>query len=373
MVFTGKAIYDSGVFDTVAEDVSDIIGMISPSETPLLDAIGNPQRPAQNVLHEWLEDALSPNTLSSSATVNTAGQNVPVHVAGVAVGTFLQVGAVVKNTRTGEYLQISATAANTITFTRAFGGTTAATIVAGDTLFVISDAALEGADVTVDTSRPRSRKNNYTQIFKKDVIVSGTVQSVNHLGGISSEFDYQKQKKIREALRDLEKAFIQGKSSGNSLGSASAYRTFKGVWDHIQTNSTSLGTLTPDLLDDVIENAWANGATDLDVIVVDANWKRLIDSFNQTRVQVSQEASNYRRRITYYEGTFGSQMVMLNRWMPTNSLMVLSKDRVKILPLQGRSFNFQMVAKTGDAEKGMILGEYTVEVKNEEGLAKAYG
>jgi hypothetical protein len=45
---------------------------------------------------------------------------------------------------------------------------------------------------------------------------------------------------------------------------------------------------------------------------------------------------------------------------------------VKLLPLQGRSFAYQEVAKTGDATKGQIVGEYVLEVKNESGCAKLY-
>lgn len=373
MVFTGRAVYDTSVFDGIAEDVSDIIGMISPAETPLLDRLGDPAQAAQNVYHEWLEDALSPNTIVSSVTVNTAATVLGVHVGGQNIGTYWQVGAVVVVKRTGEYLQVSATSAGSLTFTRAFGGTTAATIVAGDELFVVSDVGLEGADVSVDTSRPRSRKNNYTQIFKKDIIVSGTVQAVNMLGGIQNEFDYQKMKKVKETLRDLEKAAIQGKSSANTLGSATAYRTFKGIWDFISTNSTSMATISADTLNDTIQLAWNNGATDLDIIVCDPNWKKVIDKFNDTRILVSDSKGSYTRRISMYEGTFGTQEVLLSRWMPRNSLMVLSSQRVKVMPLKGRSYQYMDVARSGDSAKGMVLGEYTVEVKNEEGLAKAYG
>lgn len=373
MVFTGRASYDTGVFDGIAEDVSDIIGMISPAETPLLDRLGDPAQSAQNVLHEWLEDALSPNTIVSSSTISSAGTALGVHVSGQSVGTYLQSGMQVKVKRTGEYIQISATTANTLVITRAFGGTSAATIVAGDELFIISDVGLEGADVSVDTSRPRTRKNNYTQIFKKDIIISGTVQAVNMLGGIANEYDYQKMKKIKETIRDLEKAAIQGKSSGNSLGSASAYRTFAGIWDQITTNSTSIATIDPDSLNTVVQNAWNNGAGDLDLIVCDANWKKVIDKFNDTRILTSDTKNSYTRKISLYEGTFGTQEVLLSRWMPANSLMVLSSQRVKVMPLKGRSYQYMDVAKTGDSNKGMVLGEYTVEVKNEEGLAKAYG
>lgn len=54
MPFTGRAIYDSDgtnvVFSGVAEDVSDVISMISPFETPLLDALQQATFPARNVL-----------------------------------------------------------------------------------------------------------------------------------------------------------------------------------------------------------------------------------------------------------------------------------------------------------------------------------
>lgn len=373
MVFTGKAIYDTGVFDTIAEDVADQIGMISPYETPFLDILGDAPFAADNVLHEWLEDELSPVTVVSSLTTTPAATAIPVYRAGDAeVGQNYQVGAVFKNQTTGEYLQVTAVAANTLTFSRGFAGTSAATITNGDNLYMISDASLEGADVTVDTSRPRARLSNYCQIFKKDVIISGTTQAVNHLG-VSNEWEYQKMKKMRENLRDLEKAVILGKLSGNTLGSATAYRTFKGVWDFISTNSSSLGTLTPDTLDDVIKLGWDNGGIDNNIILVDATWRRVLDRFNADKMYVTQGENDYRRKVTLYESTYGTMQIVLCRWMPVRTLMVLATDRIEVLPLRGRSFRFIDVAPTGDAMKGMLLGEYTIQLKNEKGMAKAYG
>lgn len=378
MAFSGRAIHSTGVFDTVAEDVNDLISMISPFETPVLDAIGDAPRPANNVLHEWLEDSLNPNTIvsSSAITSTTAATSLMVHVGGSAVTGYLQSGMVLKVVGTGEYVQISAvTGGDNILVTRAFGGTLAASYGASANLYLISDAALEGADVSTDTSRPRSRKTNYTQIFKKDIIVSGTVQAVQHLGGVSNEYEYQKDKRLKEILRDLEKATIQGKLSGNSIGTASVYRTMKGIWDFITTNVGTLSTatsLTPTALDSIVGMAWDRGGTDNNLIVADANFKKVIDTFNNSRVRTVNEEDKYRQSITEYESTFGIQRVILGRWMPTNSLMVISTNRIRVLPLNGRSFAHTEVARTGDAQKGMILGEYTVEVMNEDGMAKLY-
>jgi hypothetical protein len=374
MPFSGRAFYDTGVFDGTAEDVSDQISMISPSETPLLDALGDAPRAASNVLHEWLEDSLNPNTIISSGTLAPATTALPAHVNGLGVGNYFQVGTVMKVNRTGEYMQLSQTTLNTLTLTRGAMGTVAATIAAGDDIAVISDAALEGADVTVDTSRSRTRLTNYTQIFKKDIIVSGTVQAVNMLGGIADEFAYQKTKKLREMMRDFEKAVILGKLSGNTIGSSTAYRTMRGIWDFITTNVTSTGTLNPDVLDNIIEGAWAQGATDTDIIVVDNTWKRVIDQLSGPYVRVTQTDTIYRRKITTFEGSYGSHQVVMSRWMPKKSLMVLSSNRVRVVPLRGRSFQFDdTIARTGDSKKGMVFGEYTVEVLNQEGLAKAFG
>jgi hypothetical protein len=56
MSFTGKATYGAGSsLPEMAEDVSDIIGIVSPFETPLLDHLGDPNRLAMSTRHEWLE------------------------------------------------------------------------------------------------------------------------------------------------------------------------------------------------------------------------------------------------------------------------------------------------------------------------------
>jgi hypothetical protein len=59
MPFTGKATYGAGAtLPELMEDVSDVVGIVSPYETPLLDHLGDSKRPAHSTVHEWLEDAL---------------------------------------------------------------------------------------------------------------------------------------------------------------------------------------------------------------------------------------------------------------------------------------------------------------------------
>ncbi|MGN6724946.1 MAG: SU10 major capsid protein, partial [Tepidisphaeraceae bacterium] len=63
MSFSGKATYSAGdSLPEIAEDVTDLVSINSPHETPLLDVIGDAPRPARSTVHEWLEDSLLPNT-----------------------------------------------------------------------------------------------------------------------------------------------------------------------------------------------------------------------------------------------------------------------------------------------------------------------
>lgn len=193
---------------------------------------------------------------------------------------------------------------------------------------------------------------------KKDVIVSGTAEAVTLLGGIQDEFTYQQQQRIREILRDLEKAVVLGILSNNSIGSATARRTLKGVRSYIATNAQSVGpTLTESWLGNSIKAAWDNGGTDVDVILAGVNYKRLIDQYNASRKLIGNEDAKFSNLVTEYESTFGVMKVVLSRWMPSSELLILSSQRVKVLPLQGRSFQFKEVASTGDSRKGMVLGE----------------
>lgn len=53
MPFTGKATYSAGTdLPEVVQDVSDVIGLVSPFETPLLDHLGDAPRAAGSVVHE---------------------------------------------------------------------------------------------------------------------------------------------------------------------------------------------------------------------------------------------------------------------------------------------------------------------------------
>jgi len=51
--------------------------------------------------------------------------------------------------------------------------------------------------------------------------------------------------------------------------------------------------------------------------------------------------------------------------MPQDAVLLLDSSRISVLPLAGRSFHYKPLASGGDYECGQLIGEYTLELKNE--------
>lgn len=146
MPFTGKATYSAGAdLPEIAEDVSDIISVVSPWETPLLDHLGDPARAARSTVHEWLEDTLLPNTDALNQTTFTPSPTAATALT-VGNGGRFQIGDQVRPGDSAEVMLVTLVAANVITVVRGYGGTTPATLANGMRLLILGNAALEGDD-----------------------------------------------------------------------------------------------------------------------------------------------------------------------------------------------------------------------------------
>jgi hypothetical protein len=69
--------------------------------------------------------------------------------------------------------------------------------------------------------------------------------------------------------------------------------------------------------------------------------------------------------VSLYESDFGVCRIVTTRWMPQDAVLLLDSSRAGVLPLAGRSFHFKPLASSGDYECGELIGEYTLELRNE--------
>ena len=377
MTFTGKATYSAGAtLPEIAEDVSDIIGIVSPHETPLLDHLGDAQRSATSTVHEWLEDELLPN--SDVVDDQSIGSPTTETSFDVENGDRFQVGDQIKLEGKNEVMLVTGVASDTLTVVRGYGGTTAVTLADNDVIQILGAAALEGDDAPTARFTSRTRKQNYTQIFTATVNISGSQLAASSIG-IDDEMDYQKQQRLRELLRDVENCVLNGVAAASTpQGDASTRRTMRGIISHLGTNlfepdsgpmpaggGASDDLLTEELLNAALREVWNQSSGAIDTIVCGGFQKRQINNFIATSQRFVDHNDAYRSLIDVYESDFGVCRVILSRYVPADAVLLLDSSRIDVLPLAGRSFMFKPLASSGDAESGQLIGEYTCEVRNE--------
>lgn len=378
MPFTGKSTYTAGsTLPEIAEDVADLIGIVSPHETPLLDHLGDPRTVARSTVHEWLEDTLLPNTDAINQASFTPNPTAATQFGVDHAGRF-RIGDQIRAGNSAEIMMVTAISGSTLTVVRGYGGTSATALADSMPLHILGNAALEGAGKPDARFTNRARKRNFTQIFTAPVDVSGSQLAVDAIG-VADELDYQKQQRLRELLRDLENCVINGAApASNPEGSASVRRTMNGILKQISTNIFKPGVdplpdgegennnlLTEPMLNAALRMVWQQSAGTIDTIVCSGAQKRRINSFTTAVRGYEPRDTTYRDLINTYESDYGVCRVVLSRWVPTDTVLLLDSSRIGVLPLSGRSFHYKPLAASGDRESGLVLGEYTLQFMNE--------
>jgi hypothetical protein len=386
MSFSGKATYAAGPdLPEIAEDVSDIIGIVSPFETPLLNHLGDAKRAAMSTVHEWLEDSLLPNTDTINQTTFTPNGQDATSIT-VANADRFRAGDLVRPANAAEVWLVTGVSGSTLTVTRRYGGTPAFTVANGMKLTILANAAPEGADAAAARFTSRLRRQNYTQIFAATVEVTGTMQAVRR-HAVADELDYQKQERLRELLRDLENCVLNGTAPASTpQGAPGVRRSMNGIIRQIQTNQFVPGQngfpsgggagtdLTETLLNTALRLAWEQSQGRIDTIVVGGMQKRRINQFvASTARHFAPSDTRFRDLVSVYESDFGVCSVILSRWVPADTVLLLDASRIEVLPLAGRSFHYRPLGATGDHVAGQVLGEYTLEFRNENAHALIRG
>jgi hypothetical protein len=372
MSFTGKATYSAGgTLPELAEDVSDLIGIISPYETPLLDALGDPLYEARSTYHEWFEDELLPNR--DAVNDGSIGDPLNETTFDVANGERFCAGDQIQVEGSEELMLVTLINNDTITVVRGYAGTEKENLVNGQVINILGNAALEGASKLQARFTNRVRRGNYTQIFVATVEVSGTDIAASLLS-LADEMDYQKQQRLRELVRDLENTAINGGQPASApQGSSSVRRSMKGIVQSLSTNVVhdgdsgfpSGGVLDEETINLMLHQIWENSNGNVDLIVVNGFQKRKINAFAADSRSYAAGDTKFTNLISIYESDFGVCRIITSRWLPQDAVLFLDSSRISVLPLSGRSFHFKPLASSGDYECGELIGEYTLELKNE--------
>lgn len=244
-----------------------------------------------------------------------------------------------------------------------------------------SNAALEGDDISSFAAvNPTSRIGNYTQISTKNVVISGTLEALDKAGR-RSELTYQLAKLGSELKRDMESALLANQSP--VAGNTTTARRTAGLPAFIKTN-TSFGTngvdttgiaartdgtqraFTETLLKNVIAQVWESGGTPKMLMVGSFN-KQVASGFEGIATRFRDVPAGQQAQIVgaadVYVSDFGTVNIVPNRFQRARDAFIVDPQYASMAVL--RPIQQMELAKTGDAEKRLMLVEYGLKVNNE--------
>ena len=257
-----------------------------------------------------------------------------------------------------------------------------------------TNQVIEGDEATLDARAATTRVGNYTQISRKVIGVSGTVEAVDK-AGMKSYLAYEMAKASAELKRDMETSLLFNQAA--AVGSASAARVTAGLPAWLRTNvnkasgggnptmsSTNDGypnagrtdgtqrAFTETMLKDVIQKVWAEGG-DPKVCMMGPFNKTVASGFagiaanrvNQTAG--APKAFSIVATADVYMSDFGKVAFVANRFQRERDVFVLDPEYASVAFL--RNFQTKELSVTGDSTKKMLLCEYGLKVKTE----KAHG
>lgn len=348
------------------EDVTENMLLLSPSETPMVDLLGYGEAVTQ-VEPTWFEDEAYSDKTKATGSALAGGATIAV-----ADGKVFEANYVVKVN--DELLLVTAVAGNDLTVTRGYAGTTAAAVAEGDDVVFQFVEGKEGADARPARFKARTRHTNFTQIFDGTISISGTAAATSQ-HGIDDLYAYEKAKKEKELALQLEKAVINGVKYEAANG---LVRQMGGIKHFVQTNvfAKAGAAIDGDTINDAFQAIAEKTGQNVGAgykIIVSPKQKRAISKMDVDKISLDRKDNGRGQVVDYFIGDFGEAEIVVNPNLSADEIFLVDSNRIKIRPLQGRTFTHEFLGKTGDYFTGMIVGEYTIELHEEKAHARIKG
>ena len=276
---------------------------------------------------------------------------------------------------------------DTIFMTRAGRGTAKSTThewLTDALVAAAKNAAVEGDAHSPAARTLPSRLKNYTQISRKDIEVTGTAQAVDN-AGMSKLLAYHAGRAGKEIKRDIETGALSDEPA--SAGTSVSGRVSAGAeaWiyapNHISATGQTAATTTAPVsgfatspvtdgsatafteavLKTALQQAWSMGG-ETDVILCGPTLYNTISGFTGIATRFRDVGSRQQAQIVgaadVYISAFGSHSIMLSRYARSTTVFCFDMKTWAIDYL--RPFQVENIAKVGDAERKMLLAEWTL-------------
>lgn len=349
--------------------ITDVISLIDPTDATFVDALGGLDGGSSKFrlvngkgpMVEWLEDTHLTMADSIDGSITSTATTITMHDASpFQEGDILIIGS--------EYVWVSSVALSTqiLTVTRAFDGTTNASAADDAAVTILGMAREEGdesddvmfSDVTAGT--------NYTQIFHKEIKVSRSMQQRAQYA-IADEFQYQQSKAVPDLMRRLDKwAHYSKAATAHASGVGGA---FGGYQAFVTTNKLSGATLAKSQFDNAVLSCYnAGGAGGLYGFVPPALYQKLTAFYDSSVfLRVERTENTVGMDIKKILTPYGEVSLVMDRWCVSSVIPLINPKDAGFITYY--PFTFEPLAKTGDYERGQVVGEFTFVLRNQKSHA----
>lgn len=354
-------------------NIDELIYMISPMDLPLtlgVDAQDNmvvSKAPVDQTTFKWMdEEILTPRvTITANHLIGDTALTVTT-----GEGLRFGIGDLVRIMRAAgaqEMARVTAVAANVVTVTRAYQGSTAGAIAIGDVIIGVGTALAEGSDPSDARSRDRDLRTNYTEIFGPYRLqMSATAQVVSKYG-VSNEWSKQLFNRMRELYIHLEQALIYGAAFDDT---ANKIRGTGGLYHFLTSNTDSTSTELNVANISALQQTMFNAGDVASVLIANpASLATLNDIANVSHIRVTQvDGRRGRHRVEVVDTEYGTMTIIRDRWVHPHNAFLVKPDAITRRIL--RPIQYEVLAKSGDSDKGMIVGEEGFEIKGQQHMAR---
>lgn len=383
-----------------ALDVSPMLDILRPVDVPLLTLIGrNSLTDVDNVKHEWLEDeyrgmttvtaGLNNTTNPVTVTLTTAAHAAYFRAAGgngspadYTAADSTAPGDIVRiwDANGSELAIVTAVTATTIDLDRSQLGTTPVSHTTSANVTIIGTLQPQGT-TTVGASRTTTKSPlfNYTQIFEDSFRASKTQGSTRKYTANNDRA--RELAKIMDLMGvQLERTMIFGQKQKPAATVASQQGpagAMGGIHSFLSSNvyDKNGAVLTQTMLEDALQDVWEAGARSSHLFC-NATQKRRINTFLDPYKRTDYSDNRLGTFVDAFDTDFGSVVVVLDRQMPTDEVLIIDASRIKFGPLSGnesRAFRMtQRPVESQESELWQVSGEYTMEVRLEKSHARIY-
>lgn len=354
-------------FQNKKRDLSDILSTIIKDEPRFISNFVRMEDASQQK-HEWLEDQIAGRSVTVNNTVTALACPASVEdLTKLKVGTLL----VIKNdSALFRVVSVDAAGCKFNVALVAANGSSKTTPAKSDVLNIVSTPVAEGSNSGDgdETGIMGNVEYNFTQIFRKDIILSGSALAINVFGNADNQLNRQTAFALSELARDLNRVALFGRRvecSAAARGEAGGLYLF-GTQNNGLSVDAAGSAFDSFLVNDAAEKVLGEGGDPLQIICSPGQ-ARVLSGEYRDRLQIlrSDDRRGAYVAVIVNETNGRGMTIMADPDMPENDAWVVDPAGFGMSCLKGRAISDEDATPKGfDGIKRMALGELTFVFKN---------